>query len=201
MAAFEGTRELIGRPGPQFVLTHSMAAHCPFSVDRDCGPLPSAIGDPELATDRARVAYVDGILCTDRAVLSLVTEILRRSPTPPVILLQGDHGPRGLGLPWLGDAATITAVQARGRFETFGAYYLPGAKRQLPDTVTPVTVVRAVLSDYFGADLPPLPDRSLHATMDHPYRFFVIPDALLRDSTPLARYGVTLEEHEHPRDP
>ena len=35
MAAFEGTRELIGRPGPKFVLTHSMAAHFPFSVDRD----------------------------------------------------------------------------------------------------------------------------------------------------------------------
>jgi hypothetical protein len=126
----------------------------------------------------ARDAYIDGIRCTNREVLRIVTEILSRSVVQPIILLQSDHGPRRAGTPWEGQAEEITAAQAIERLEVFGAYFLPGADSLLPRTVTPVNVMRAVLAHYQGADLPLLPDRSMHVTNDRPYRYAVVPDSI-----------------------
>lgn len=181
-AAFDGTRQLLDLPGPKFVLTHSMAAHFPFSVDSLCDALPSEIPESEFDTPRAREAYIAGIRCTDRQVLGLVTDILAHAQRPPVILIQGDHGPRSLGIPWFGDAGASTAAQSVERLAVLGAYLLPGAPDLLPDSVTPVNVMRTVLSHYLGADLPPVPDRSFHATTDRPYRFVEVPPAVFSDS-------------------
>ena len=178
MAAFEGMRDVMTKPGPKFVLVHSMAAHFPFAVDSRCDARRAVVPEPELSSPRARDAYADGIRCTGTQVIALVTELLQRSESPPVILLQGDHGPRGLGVPWSGDAERITPAQALERFGIFGAYYLPGAPDLLGDTVTPVNVMRSVLRHYAGADLPPLEDRSFHATGERPYRFVAIPDTV-----------------------
>lgn len=177
MSTFGGTLQLIESPGPKFVLTHSMAAHFPFAVDAGCHPRPDIETAPEGESPRSVEAYADGIRCSERAVLHLVREILRRSPRPPVILLQGDHGPRSLGVPWTGDPSRITDLQVWERFGTVGAYYLPGGARVLPDTVSPVNVMRATLSHYAGADLSPLPDRMLFSSMDRPYRFVELTSA------------------------
>ena len=177
LLTFTGTLQLIEEPGPKFVLAHSMAAHFPFAVDSACRPRAKLEPGPEGETQRSIQAYADGIRCSERAVLSLVTEILRRSRRPPVILLQGDHGPRSLGVPWTGDPAGISEIQAWERFGTMGAYYMPDGAALLPDSVTPVNVMRAILSHYVGADLPPLPDRLLFSSMDRPYRFLELPHA------------------------
>jgi hypothetical protein len=177
LAAFTGTESLINRPGPKYVFAHSMLAHWPFMVNGRCEPLDRAIDMSEDSAS-AREAYVASLRCTNRQVLATVSEILRKSAVPPIIILQSDHGPRRAGTPWEGAAEEITAPQAIERMEVFGAYYLPGGERVLADTTTPVNVMRAVLSHYLGADLPPLPDRSLHATSDHPYRFAVVPDSI-----------------------
>jgi hypothetical protein len=189
MSTFSGTLQLIEAPGPKFVLTHSMAAHFPFVVDSNCGPRAELEPGPEGESQRSIEAYADGIRCSQRAVLDLVAEILRRSARPPIILLQGDHGPRALGVPWSGDPSRITNAQAWERFGTTGAYYMPGGAKLLPDTVTPVNVMRATLSHYLGADLPALPDRQLFSTMDRPYRFVELApaDPTRPDSVPPSR--------------
>ena len=175
--AFSGTIELLDEPSPKYVLAHSMVAHFPFMVDARCRVLPDSVAASE-ETLEGRAAYIDGIRCTNRQVLSTVTEILRRSRQPPIIILQSDHGPRRMGTPWEGRAEEITAPQAIERLEVLGAYHLPGAPRLLGDTVTPVNAMRAGLSHYHGADLPALPDRSMHTTVDRRYHFAVVPDSV-----------------------
>ena len=182
LVSFDGARQLIATPGPKFVLMHSMVSHGPFTVDERCDALASPTVLTAAEGMRGRVAYRGGVLCSDRLVLALVGDILAKSTRPPVILIQGDHGPRGLGMQLEGDAAAITAPQAVERFGVLGAYHLPGAPRLLADTVTPVNVMRAVLRHVFGAQLPALPDRSLHATTDRPYRFFEVPASWFADS-------------------
>ena len=182
IASFDGARQLIDEPGPKFVLVHSMTSHSPFSVDAECGAVEPPIIDTEAESWEGRAGYREGILCTDRLVLELVTDILRRARRPPVILVHGDHGPRALGITLEKDAASISAAQAVERLAVFGAYFLPGGSEVLGDSVTPVNMMRSVLRHYTGAELPPLPDRSFHATSDRPFRFVEIPASFFTDS-------------------
>ena len=184
LAAFAGVAQLIDRPEPKFVLMHSMAAHYPFTVGPDCASRDSIVSEPETQDSPAARAYVDGLECTNRQVLGLVEEILRRSKSAPVILVMGDHGPQVAGTPWRGDASAITAAQARLRLSIIGAYHLPDAAPVLPDTVTPVNVMRTVLSHYLDADLPALENRSFHSTGDNLYRFVDIPDSVFHEPGP-----------------
>jgi hypothetical protein len=62
------------------------------------------------------------------------------------------------------------------RLGILNAYLLPGIDPALIyPTITPVNSFRLVVNQYFGADLPLLPDRSFYSTWDQPYRFTEAP--------------------------
>lgn len=90
--------ELPSIPGPKFIFIHLIAPHDPFAF----GPNGEVIdrmtpftfnGDPEAKTftDFKR-GYTGEVTYLDQRFLSIVDQILRKSATPPVIILQGDHG-------------------------------------------------------------------------------------------------------------
>src|SRR5690606_20516760 len=79
-----------------------------------------------------------------------------RSEKPPVIIIQGDHGPGGR-LKWKSPGDSCYAE----RTSILNAYYLPdGADALLFPNITPVNSFRVVLNAYFGADLEMLPGKS-----------------------------------------
>ena len=114
----------------------------------------------------------------------------RSSRGPPVIVLQGDHGPVSLltGLAHPDDASL------RERFRILNAYYLAGeADNALYPGITPVNSFRVVLNHVFGARCELLADRS-YFPPEKPYQYF--------DVTPVVGEGRTTVAHkESPREP
>jgi hypothetical protein len=81
-------------------------------------------------------------------------------------VIQGDHGP-GSRLDW----EVPERSDLRERMGILNAYYAPLAERALYPSITPVNSFRVVLNQYFGFDLPLLPDRSYLSSWRAPYRF------------------------------
>jgi hypothetical protein len=173
LAAFDGIEAVMETRSPKFVLAHSLAAHAPYEYSSTCEGQrfddAGTVGDARVA----RAGYLAAVECTHRRVLEVVSELLRRSPGPPIIILQADHGPRMYGAPLVGDAAAITPIQAAERLGAFGAYLLPGdtTLARLLEPVTPVGIIRHMLTTYFGASLPPAAARSYYNTGSQPFRF------------------------------
>ena len=156
-------------PGPRLVFAHLIDPHFPYVFDRECRPKPRpTYGHRQ---DRKR-AYLDQLHCLNGMLLEVVATVIRSSPEPPIILIQGDHGTNTLGASDAPAAAAVPPAAVRERLGAFGAYYLPGGGAQaFGDTVTVVNVLGNVLRHYFGADLPREPDDLYFSVEGEPYRF------------------------------
>jgi hypothetical protein len=74
----------------------------------------------------------------------LVTEILANSKTPPIIIIQSDHGSR---------------MAPEYYCRIFNAIYFPGKSGKLfYETLSPHNTFRLMFNEYFGADMPLLDD-------------------------------------------
>lgn len=166
-------------PGPKFVFAHILGPHPPFVLDRNGAPLTPdyayTIGDgsdyPGTPDDYRR-GYSDELFYINTLVQKMVDDILTHSVTPPIIILQADHG-SGMLL----DFSSPEKSCVRERLSILNAYYLPGADTsRLHDAITPVNSFRLILNAYFGANLELLEDKSYFSTWNHPYAFTDVTD-------------------------
>ena len=157
---------------PTFAFAHETVPHLPYVFDADCRPLARATTAAEEAdTPAQRAAYLAQMACVDHITLRTVREILRRSATPPIILILGDHGSRFSDVQYYEHPESVSPRFLEERFGAFAAAYLPaGGDSILTNPVTLVNLFRGVLSYYFGAQLTPLPDAH-YISGDRPYRF------------------------------
>jgi hypothetical protein len=169
---FDRLPELAGGAQPVFVFAHLTLPHEPYVYYGNCAhrepywPLDDAADT--LALKRA---YVEQIECLNRKLLVLVDAIRRHSTTPPVILLQADHGHGRLGrlAPGLDAVAPWQVAERRA---VFAAYALPGVPvDEVSDSITPVNIVRLMLRHYFKANLPSRPDVTYWSGWTRPYQF------------------------------
>lgn len=159
--SFDTLRALPHMAGPKFVFAHIITPHPPFIFDQTGRPVEPQyryyIGDGDDFQgdlDEYRSGYAAQLQFVNHEMEQVVNSILANSSQPPMIIIQGDHGP-GSGLVW--DAPSQTCLWERTPI--LNAYYLPGAgKDLLYPTISPVNSFRVVLNAYFGADLPLLPD-------------------------------------------
>jgi len=150
-------------PRPSFVFAHVVCPHPPFIFHRDgsmVGPLKSVGLEDGLEFRGTQEEYVNGyreqVEFVNRHVETVVDEILVAAERPTAIVLMSDHGP-GSRLDW----SHLDKVDLRERFSTLVAIRLPeGKTAMLDDHISTVNVLRFVLSQCLGADLPPLPSRS-----------------------------------------
>jgi hypothetical protein len=152
------------RQTPVFAVAHVLMPHPPAYVDSTCGPRrPEA---PEVTRYQVN--------CINRWTLAMVRSILARSDPKPIIVLQGDHGTKRLGL--FASQTTLPGPdQIAERYRTFGAYYLPdGGAAVMPYSVTVANVLRYVFGYYFNADLPPLPNKLYYSHWMLPYKMHEI---------------------------
>lgn len=143
--------------GPKFIFAHILAPHDPFVFDEEGNAAfrrtPFTMNsDPEFTAgygwNEYSKAYVNELKYIHRVILQIVEKIIAESGTPPVIIIQGDHGvPR----------SSVDDAQ----FEIFNAYYFGGmADLGIADTVTPVNSFRILFNEMFGTDYPLLSDES-----------------------------------------
>jgi hypothetical protein len=185
LRSFEGLRRVPLDPAPTFTFAHLLLPHIPYILDERCRPLANPVSDDQEAdTPAQRAAYVAQVRCTDRLVLELVTTLLRRSQTPPVILVVGDHGPRFADIDFYGHPARVSTAFVRERFGALGAFYLPaGGGRAFREPVTLVNVLGDVLRYYLGATLP-RSDDAMYVSGQELYRFYQVDPSLLAPDGP-----------------
>jgi len=185
--------DLPSKAGPKFVLAHLVIPHPPFVVRADGSPAPPTQpyllrdGNETGLTSEAYVrGYVGQLAYINGQVRELVAALQYSSATPPVIILQGDHGP-GSRLDW-DDPLHSDRFE---RHAILNAIYLAGEEEpRLTEGMTPVNTFRIVFNHFFGAAYPLLPDKSEFSTWRWPYDFW-----------PLAGMGEALESSGNPPIP
>ena len=151
--------------GPTFTIAHLVVTHPPFCFESD-GSMPdrvlSSLETLELSRQEYGRLYAACVTYLNSRLETIVRDILAKSETPPIILLQADHG------------AVCPFKAARARI--FNAYYLPdGGDQLLYPTITPVNTFRVVFNHYFGTDYQLLEDRSYsHEKKNGEYTFRVM---------------------------
>ncbi len=171
---------------PVFVFAHILAPHPPFvfgehgepiepgrSFSLDDGSHFMKRGDK----DEYVINYKRQLTFINSCLKEAIDDILSRSPEPPIIILQADHGP-GSMLHW--DDPMNTDFDER--MSILNAFYLPfGGHRQLYEEITPVNTFSVILNYYFGTDLELLNDKSYFSSVAYPYEFMdVTPETNIR---------------------
>ncbi len=135
---------------PKFVMAHIMAPHDPFVFDAD-GNYVEILNPLD--------GYANEVQYVNRRILEIVHTILEQSETPPVIVIQGDHG-------W----------EMHNRTKNLNAYYLPnGGAEKIYPTITPVNTFRVILDTYFGGQYGLIEDRSNYSEPGDIYNFVPVP--------------------------
>ena len=161
-------------PGPKFVFVHFLAPHPPFIFDHTGEAITSNFdysmndgSDFHGTVDEYITGYANQLIYLNKRLQEAIEEILANSPQPPIIILQGDHGP-GAYLDW-GNSAKTCLLE---RTAILNAYYMP----ELPEgvfypSISPVNSFRILLNHYFQQDLELLPDRISYSTWKSPFQF------------------------------
>ncbi|MDR3577309.1 MAG: hypothetical protein P4L50_25895 [Anaerolineaceae bacterium] len=151
MNEFSNIEKAIHLPGKKFIYLHVPAPHNPYVVN------PSGAYSPVLDPV---VGYTNQVQYLNKRIIPIIQDILANSKTPPVIVIQADHG-------WVNDPK---------RVDILNAYYLPnGGNKQIYPTITPVNTFRIIFNTYFGANLPLLKDESFYSPALKQFDFSLVP--------------------------
>ncbi|HEX6269512.1 MAG TPA: hypothetical protein VFZ43_04705 [Anaerolineales bacterium] len=138
----EELKQIPTMPGPKFVFAHILVPHPPYIFNPE--------GDFHLITSQI-AGYRNNVQFIDSQILPTVKAIIEQSNIPPVIIIQGDHGPSG------------TSVTPQLRMSILNAYYVNNeTKASLYSTITPVNSFRVIFNHYFDSSYPLLDDVSYY---------------------------------------
>ena len=162
---FDSMDRLAHMPGPKFVFVHVVSPHPPFVFGPDGSPTDPAKflnADKLYPAGLYAQGYQNQVTNLNRYLETAVSKLIAESATPPVIVLQGDHGP------WIQTGSN--------QFKILNAYYLPGHEDKLYPTISPVNTFRLILDTYLGAKYPLLDDISYYSPTPNLYKFSVVPN-------------------------
>jgi hypothetical protein len=156
---------LAQRNGPQFVFAHIILPHPPFVFAEDGSRSDSLLflnEKDQYPSDKYAKGYVMQLQFINREITRIVQEIIANSETPPVIIIQGDHGP------WL--------QSKERRLNILNAYSLPNHADAISETITPVNTFRVVFNLYLGGNFELLPNQSYFSPVPNHFDFELIPN-------------------------
>jgi hypothetical protein len=165
---FQELKNLPPTKEPKFVFAHIISPHPPFVFAADGTPVtpnvPFSLRFTFFGGDPGSQAYIDGyseqVKFVNSQLEEVVQAILKNSEVPPVIIIQGDHGPDS-------NSGRLSYVQER--MTNFNAYHLPGGNAGLYPGITPVNSFRLIFDDIFGGKYPLLKDQVYFSQYDTPY--------------------------------
>ena len=150
--SFEMLENMPSVPEKTFFYAHFYTTHQPYVFHPDGSLLWPIQEDND--------GFVSAARYTARRILESIDRILAESETPPVIIVQADHG-TGDGLQ---------------KHKILNAYYLPGVDpAKISPTITPVNSLRLVLNEYAGGSYELLPDVIMYGEMKTPAPYRRIP--------------------------
>jgi hypothetical protein len=170
----------VGRDSaPQFIFAHIIAPHPPFVFDAEGNVVDQDrryhIGDGFMflgTTEQYIDGFSDQLLYVNLLTENLITDILAQSEEPPIIIIQGDHGP-GAYLNW----ESLEQSCPYERFPILNAYFIPDViEPDLYPSLSPVNSFRVILNAIFDANMPLLEDQSYFSGWLNPYEFILVSD-------------------------
>ncbi|MDP4020434.1 MAG: hypothetical protein Q8P58_00090 [Candidatus Adlerbacteria bacterium] len=157
LSHFDSVADVASRPEPTFVFAHFLMPHSPYVFAADGAFVPNE----SLGFEEEKEGYLNQLIFLNTKVRPLVERILSESSSPPIIILQGDHGSRLERQEGISEESPSFAWFAEERLGNLNAYYLPEkiARGMLYDTITPVNTFRIIFNVYFGQEHELLPDK------------------------------------------
>jgi hypothetical protein len=162
-------------PSPKFVFAHMIIPHPPFLLGSKGEALrpnyPYVTGDGATFASNDRVyleGYIGQVEFINKEILQVIDALLENSATPPVIIIQGDHGPGYLQLKQ-GDTPNSCAWE---RASILNAYYFPEQKTDLLyPSISPINSFRAAFNTYLNGNFALLEDKTFFSWFELPYNF------------------------------
>jgi hypothetical protein len=165
MNVFDSMDDIARMPEPTYAYIHVISPHPPFVF----GPNGEPTYPPDFWNENREYppgpyarGYQNQLTFLNKKILEAMDTLIAESDTPPIIVLQGDHGP------WL--------QTKEKRMRIFNAYYLPGHNDKLYSKITPVNTFRLIFDSYFGGKYGMLPDVSYFSPVPNLYDFSEIPN-------------------------
>lgn len=145
--------------GPKFVYIHMLVPHRPNifmpdgSMNLNTDYYQKGVGEG-INREYDIEGYINNTKFINSRLPDVIRKLIQESSTPPIIIIQGDHGYQ---LPDI-------------RFDNLNAYFFPDHNYgALYKKITPVNTFRVVLNTYFGSDYPLLKDQSINVGINRPY--------------------------------
>jgi hypothetical protein len=176
--------------GSYFIFAHILAPHPPFVFDANGEPVrnwrPYTVSDGShwvggIGTRPEYIAgYRDQLIYINALLMKTIDEILTQSETPPVIIIQGDHGP-GAYFEW----QSFKQTNLNERMTILNAIYFPGGDQDwLYPSITPVNTFPIVFNRYLGQDFKLLEDRAYFSKWGQPFEFVEVTDLIQQSLSP-----------------
>jgi len=141
--------------GQKFVFAHMIMPKPPYVF----GPN----GEFKESEDNKKKGYKNQVLYINKRLIPLLHNIIQESATPPIIILQGDHGAR--------------KVSKGDRLAILNAYYFPyGGNKELYMHISPVNTFRVLFNYYFGGSFEIVEDLHFYPVVKKPYDFTTVPE-------------------------
>jgi hypothetical protein len=150
--------------GPKFVFVHLIIPHPPYIFGTDGEDIDSELSGLSKSEENL-LGYPLQVEYINMRMEKIISDIIDKSSVPPIIIIQGDHGP---GVPvQSGD------YNAR-RMQILNAYYFPEVDVPLYAEITPVNSFRILFNYYFDQDLELRDDISFFSSYKEPAEFEII---------------------------
>lgn len=160
LLVFDSMDDIARMPEPTFAYIHVISPHPPFVFGLNGEHTRPADFWNEKKQYPAKLfakGYQNQLTFLNKKILEAMDTLLAESETPPIIILQGDHGP------WL---------QPKDRHMwILNAYYLPAHEDKLYPDISPVNTFRLIFDSYFGGNYDMLPDVSYYSPVPNLYDF------------------------------
>jgi hypothetical protein len=157
--------EMVGERNnePIFVFAHIKLPHDPFTMDSNGETITPQNIDFGIGSDGNKIGYINQLEFTNKKITELIPKIISNSKSPPIIIIQSDHGVRF-------DINKISSNEEilnqydkeilQRSFDGFSAYYFPdNSYEELYEDMTPVNTFRIIFNKFFNTELELLPDR------------------------------------------
>jgi hypothetical protein len=158
---------------PKFVFAHIVAPHPPFIFDQKGPVTPDELlflqgADTfQGSIDEYKQGYISDLMYVNQRIIKSIDGILANSKTPPIIIIQADHGPDAY-MNWTTGISTCL----KERFSILNAYYFPNQSPiQPPEDITPVNTFAVIFNSYFGTDIDLKENHQYFATWENPFPF------------------------------
>ena len=157
---------------PTFTFAHLLITHLPYVFAENGGFMEGSGYDGKSESE----IYVIQVKIANKIMADLIEDIIKKSETKPIIIVQSDEGnfPHGVSpLNYKFNWFEANQKQIEEKFSILNAIYLPGENENVfKPELTPVNTFRIVFNELFNAKMELLPNESFLNQDDlHPYKF------------------------------